>query len=548
MKFQQLYIIFLLLFVLIQKTNAQNEGESTQTKKLPHIKIDIDAEETTTVLPFDQRFKFESFKTVYDSIYFCYSIKAGNRKDWHYMTGREFPLRIKKTTGVAVFPESIEPLHPNLPYTFQFLAYKKVELKPEEKSNLKNETVNLIKDRFSNSQNTKTSDIDVFKRKIIALLRKYAKAESIYNSNGTLLNIDFPLYKTYLYPAIDRLEGLSKDINDRLEPNISDRKNRIFEEINKDKNVIVQIFKICNGDIKPSPKLTSKLNSVINSTVENNSTLTVEQLGTFFFDDYKYNLNAILNKNQKITGASLTPSNQLDKNSIILLKSFFDKIISNNTTDNNNNKVIFDEGSIMILENIRDSFEEIIIKLNEIDNRKLKIRELSNLIPDALDEAYVLDNITLEESIMMDLTSQKNAYIGIDLGIVYAFSPQSFFIYEGTNIYFRPVNREALFSDLEGWDEFFKRFSVYIGIAQLLTDKPDDFEPLFGKNSLLTGVGWRLNRTFRLNFGGLMYYKTDPNPLITDKSLKISPTVSFSADIDVIKAMGSVGKILNITQ
>jgi hypothetical protein len=62
----------------------------------------------------------------------------------------------------------------------------------------------------------------------------------------------------------------------------------------------------------------------------------------------------------------------------------------------------------------------------------------------------------------------------------------------------------------------------------------------------MTGAGYRINRAFRLNVGGLLHYKKDPNPVIDDKNITFSPTVSLSVDIDLIKALGAVGEALNI--
>ncbi|WAC02450.1 hypothetical protein N7U66_01670 [Lacinutrix neustonica] len=215
---------------------------------------------------------------------------------------------------------------------------------------------------------------------------------------------------------------------------------------------------------------------------------------------------------------------------------------------NAENKAILKASEVVQIKKIRDAISNVLEQLKKIELKTAEINALASSIPNILNDAFIRDIISIEEAIYMDLTAKKNAYIGIDLGLVYAFSLESVFIYEGTNFYFRPVNREALFSDLEGWDAFFKRFSIYLGMAQLLTDKPDNFEPLFGKSSLLTGVGWRLNRTFRINAGALMHYKTNPNPLIDTQTFKVSPTISFSVDLDIAQALGSVGKILNTTQ
>ncbi|MDO7171437.1 hypothetical protein [Mariniflexile sp. AS56] len=540
MKQKTVVILMTLLLLCVNIINSQ-------TKKTPLIKIDINTEATATVLLFDQRFKFESFKTEYDSIHFNYEINPDDKKSWHYFNGDSFALRIKKSVGVAVFPEAIKPLHPNVPYQFNFIAFKKIELDDTEQTNLKTETFKLVKSRFANPKNVSNTTVSEFKADLKKIIRKYAKADDFYNSDGTLVNINLPLYESYLYPTIDKLGDLSIEINQRLEPNVLNTIERVFESIDEDASIISKIFTIVNGDIKPSEKLTNILASKVNASAVGNETLTMQDFGSFFFDDFDYNLKAVLKRNYKIVGTTLVPGSKLDKNSIILLESFLNKIVSKNITNDEKNAILT-ESEITQIKKIRADFSILLEKLMKIELKSAQIDKLSATIPNILNDTFIMDNISIEEAIYMDLTADKNAYIGIDLGLVYAFSLESMFIYEGTNFYFKPVNREALFSDLEGWDEFFKRFSAYIGVAQLITDKPDNFKPLFGKNSLLTGVGWRLNRTFRINTGALMHYEINSNPLIDTQKFKVSPTISLSVDLDIVKALGSVGKILNTTE
>lgn len=519
---------------------------SAQTKKSPVIKFDIDAEEAATILPFDQRFRFESFETTYDSIYFKYEISPDEKQDWHYFNGGAFPLRIKKPAGLAIFPEAIKPLHPNVPYRFEFHAFKNIDLTPTEKTALKVETFELIKANFSKPADISEATIANFKSEITMLVKNYAKASSFYNEDGTAFTLNMPLFESYVYPTIDALETISLDINTR-EKNIASGVERVFETLSENSDAVTKIYKICNGNIRPSQKLKALLESKVDPLLTGYETTTMQGFGSYFFDDLNYNLDAVLRKNYRVEGATLVPNGELDKNSLLLLQSFFDKIVSKNVTNAQNN-AIFKPEEIVQFQKIRDEISKILERLDEIETRKSKIESLSQAIPNILANAYIMDIITVEESIYMDLTAEKNAYIGLDLGVVYAFSLESIFIYEGTNIYFRPINREALFSDLQGWDEFFKRMSLYIGVAQLITDKPANFKPLFANSSLLAGIGWRVNRTFRLNVGGLMHYESNPDPLVTDQSFKVAPTVSFSADIDIIKAFGSIGKVLNITQ
>ncbi|WAC02449.1 hypothetical protein N7U66_01665 [Lacinutrix neustonica] len=278
----------------------------SQTKKNQNIKIDINTEATATVLPFDQSFTFESFKTEYDSIYFTYEINPNVKKSWHYFKGDSFPLRIKKSVGVAVFPEAIRPLHPNVPYQFNFRAFKKINLSITDKESLKAETFNLVKLRFSDLETISATSIADFKSDLKQLIKRYAKADTFYNSDGISMSINLPLYESYLFPTIDSLGNKSVEMS-TLKDNLSRSINRIFETVEEDTSVITTVFKIVNGDVKPSQKLTKILASPVNASAVGNGTVTIESFGSYFFDDFKYNLDAVLNRKYKIVGTTLEP-------------------------------------------------------------------------------------------------------------------------------------------------------------------------------------------------------------------------------------------------
>ena len=130
----------------------------------------------------------------------------------------------------------------------------------------------------------------------------------------------------------------------------------------------------------------------------------------------------------------------------------------------------------------------------------------------------------------------RNAYVSLDTGIAYAWDLENMVFYAGTNIYFRPINKNASLR-LKG--NFFRRFALTVGVTTSVKDerrRAEDLRPstTAGQtNSLLLGAGIRLTPSLRVGGGALIFKELDPNPLITEKSVAATPYVSFSLDINM---------------
>jgi len=68
-------------------------------------------------------------------------------------------------------------------------------------------------------------------------------------------------------------------------------------------------------------------------------------------------------------------------------------------------------------------------------------------------------------------------------------------------------------------------------------------ENLFANNNLLAGIGLRINRSFKINFGELLYRQANKNPLIETKKTKLAFFASGSFDIDFLKILGKLGSL-----
>ena len=157
-------------------------------------------------------------------------------------------------------------------------------------------------------------------------------------------------------------------------------------------------------------------------------------------------------------------------------------------------------------------------------------------------EARVI-SVTLGSSVLgADLS--RSAYVSLDAGVAYPWRLANMVFFAGANIYFRPINKAA---PLRYKGTFLHRFALTVGITTTVRDESRRAEDLRNtpanddtSNSLLLGGGLRVTPSMRLGGGVLVFRETDPNPLINQKSVAVTPYVSFTADVDVAQIFRAV--------
>jgi len=138
----------------------------------------------------------------------------------------------------------------------------------------------------------------------------------------------------------------------------------------------------------------------------------------------------------------------------------------------------------------------------------------------------------------------RSAYVSLDAGIAYPWRLENMVFYAGTNIYFRPINKAA---PLRYKGTFLHRFALTVGITTTVQDKSRRAEDLRAtpdnqdaSNSLLLGAGIRVTPSLRAGGGVLVFKESDPNPLIDQSSVAVTPYVSFTADVNVAQIFRSL--------
>ena len=131
-------------------------------------------------------------------------------------------------------------------------------------------------------------------------------------------------------------------------------------------------------------------------------------------------------------------------------------------------------------------------------------------------------------------TAWKN-YASVDAGVLFAGDISIGALYVGTNIYFRPINKDA---PLNGAG-LSRRLALTVGltISSIADQNNRTRSDLFWHQSLVLGAGYRVTWSLRGGAGVLVFQQADPNPLVTQKSAAATWYASFSLDLDILRGV-----------
>lgn len=177
----------------------------------------------------------------------------------------------------------------------------------------------------------------------------------------------------------------------------------------------------------------------------------------------------------------------------------------------------------------------------ELDDRTTAVKGVAGQYRTQVEGIAVLAGSTTG-----DLATEQKNYVSADTGLAYAPEIDEFPTYVGTNIYFRPVNKSA---PLDQFGPFFsreslsRRVSVTIGLTAQGIGDGKTRKDLFNSQTLVLGFGARMTNSIRLTAGSLVFLETDPNPLVNDDTVAVTPFISLSFDIDVAPTLQGIGSL-----
>lgn len=136
------------------------------------------------------------------------------------------------------------------------------------------------------------------------------------------------------------------------------------------------------------------------------------------------------------------------------------------------------------------------------------------------------------------VSTNYNPYVSVDAGVLYAPVIGEATLYIATNIYTRPVNKDAPLSQVSS---FRRRFAFTFGVTlNSIADSAHTRFDLFSSSTLVLGAGYRVTQSLRLGGGAIVLKEADPNPLIDRQSAALTPYLSLSFDVDVAKGMSKI--------
>jgi hypothetical protein len=438
------------------------------------------------------------------------------------------------------------PIHPNTVYDFKIIISYTATIK--NKGELNKSIENIIIPAL-NKEKLDGNDLKKLNNTFNELIQNSLNYKGSIESND-YFNFSSIIYKT----KFDAIMDIISKINTNNSSINTSKKMLTINYINP----IINGKKLSDSLLfllKNQALLTDYSKKILQSSLlpSTESCKNVSVLNVAEFMNLVYSNNSlweqIINGEAKFNGTTLEPALSFDISSLKLFYAFFQVLGSNaiiykSGTDEiimfNSFKI--DINKVILL--IRDLLENIEQLQNNINIKKVYI---SNFMPDI--EILVAQEIKFVDASIIDIgiSADKNPYIGLDVGIVYAPNLNMFFSNYGLNVYFKPVNKKAQINQLQGSDKFWKIFSVYFGITNTLSSVPNDnFKNLFNSNSLILGTGIRFNRVLRVNVGGLLYYNKSQNDIVDNTTLHIAPTISFAIDINVARGFGKIGEILKI--
>lgn len=143
-------------------------------------------------------------------------------------------------------------------------------------------------------------------------------------------------------------------------------------------------------------------------------------------------------------------------------------------------------------------------------------------------------------------------FASADAGLLVAPDLDEIVPHLGANIYLRPVNPDASLAELRetlgGFGKTFtRRFSLSLALTASSIAETDGLgrmrDDLFGNQSLLIGAGYRVTDVMRIGIGGLFFKQDDPNPLIDDPKVKVTPYVTLSFDAGFAQNLRGLGQL-----
>lgn len=488
-----------------------------------------------------------------------YRISLDARKNWHYFPpedargpcGWTLDTIQALNLGGEMMLANVGPLHPNVPYEFQFSVFTKIVLSDAEKEALRKKLSADLKVVLTKHENIQPADLTRLKSTLNQDLLDAANSRlPIVNSSGERFVINaFSSELDAVSMTILRSTSLIEDLKGDYTVDVE----AVIEDFSSPwpsaQEVANRMLEILNNEIMLSPLAKPQFENDLNPSLTGFSTLSAKDVMRMIVPALNNPeiLSDLLLGKAKFEDDKIKVASGPDPSTLRLLINFFSAINypEFRTADN---APIFDDNYRALFKSILRKLKGLLNSVETIVQQRAALEDLHNSVPNVLENKLLRQEIDVFDETTVVVEKEKNDYVGLGVGLGYAPDVQSFFTCQFANIYFRPVNKKVPISHLTGMDRQLKTFSLFLGIAQVLGDNADEqYKALMGDNNTpIVGLGYRFNRLLVLNAGGLLFSQKHENPVITKTDFAVTPTITLSLDINLADGLGAVGKLFNL--
>lgn len=180
--------------------------------------------------------------------------------------------------------------------------------------------------------------------------------------------------------------------------------------------------------------------------------------------------------------------------------------------------------------------------LASVQNHLLSVAAQLGMRTRALDETtsrltqHEESHLAVEAHTHFDVRTSAKYHIAADFGALYLPDFEEVTPVLGANFYFRPVNPDRA----PTWKNPWTRLSVSLGITTSSLAKAGERDDLFGSFNLAFGAGARLTRIVRLSGGFVFLKQLDPDPLVDQSDIRITPYAGITLDLVVKDVLSSI--------
>lgn len=199
------------------------------------------------------------------------------------------------------------------------------------------------------------------------------------------------------------------------------------------------------------------------------------------------------------------------------------------------------------LENFFNSKLKLIYDDNSFSKTEKKEKVIAEIIKSDVFIEYFRFNATSE---IFSFETRAKFKITPDFGYVgYGFQKDFNGItpYLGFQIEFRYFDKNIPFKLIPN-KTIWRRLSFNSGITLASMKRENQREDFFSNRSLMMGFGFRISSAVRITTGTILFNREDPNPLVDNKKLGVTPFIGLSIDLSLKQLFNDISGLIPLNR